>query len=100
MDNEEMTDDFRRQLLGMGIVRYDEQATLWDAARHCARTMGVPLAGGFAVVGAGAGSVTVPVLGAVPGYVAGMLAGFVLGTGACMAVNQGLIDDLKRLLDN
>jgi hypothetical protein len=100
MDDDAMTRDFRRQMLAMGIVRYDEHETLWSAARHCARKMGVPMAGGLAVVGAGAGSVTLPVLGAVPGYVAGMLAGFAIGTGSCMAVNLRYKNDLKRLLED
>lgn len=101
MDEQDaMNDDFRRQMLTLGIVRYDEQATLWQAAKHCARTMGVPAAGVGAVLGAGAGSVTVPGLGAVPGYLAGMLAGLAVGTGACMAVNWKHKNELRRLLED
>lgn len=98
-DDQAMTDDFRRQMLALGIVRYEQHDTLWTVARHCAR-VGVPMAGGLAVLGAGVGSVTVPVLGAIPGYVAGMLAGFAAGTGACMAVNMRYKNDLKRLLED
>ena len=99
-DSDVMPADFRQQLMSMGIVRYDQHQTLWSVAKHCARTMGVPGAGGLAVLGAGAGSVTVPVLGAVPGYVAGMLAGFAMGTGSCMAVNLRYERELKQLLSD
>lgn len=98
-DDEPMSDEFRRQMLALGIVRYDEHDTLWSVARHCAR-MGVPTAAAGGLALAGVGSVTVPVVGAVPGYLAGMLAGFAAGTSACMAVNMRYKNDLRRLLED
>ena len=93
------SDDFRKQMLGMGIVSYTQQDTLWDIGKRCARSGGIVTAGGVAALGAGAGAVTVPGIGSVPGAVAGMLAGMVMGTGACMAVNVRHRNALRQLLD-
>lgn len=97
---DEATDDFRREMLKMGIVSYNEQATLWDIAKKCGRTMGIPAAGGGMVLGASAGMVTVPGVGSVPGAVVGLLAGFVTGTAACTAVNVRHRDALRSLLND
>ncbi len=86
----EATDDFRRQMLGMGIVSYREQDTLWDIGKKCAGSIGVATAGGMAVLGAGAGPVTIPVVGSMPGVLAGM--------GTCMAVNVRHRNALRQLL--
>ena len=97
---DEAPDNIRREMLKMGIVSYDEQATLWDIAKKCSRTMGVTAAGGGMVLGASVGMVTVPGVGSVPGAVVGLLAGFVTGTAACTAVNVRHRDALRSLLND
>ena len=96
---EESTDDFRREMLKMGIVSYREQDRLWDIGKKCAKIMGVPAAGAGMVMGMGAGAVTVLGIGAVPGAVFGLLAGMVTGTAACTAVNVRHRNALRTLLD-
>lgn len=97
--DDEVPADFRRKALTLGVVRYDQHQTLWQIAKHCGKTMGVPAAGGLAVVGAGAGAVTVPGFGTVPGYLVGLLAGLALGTSSCMAVHLRYKARLQRLLE-
>ena len=96
---DETTDDFRREMLKLGIISYREQDTVWDIAKKCARTIGVPAAGAGLVMGSGAGAVTVPGIGAVPGALFGLLAGFGAGTLGCTAVNVRYRNDLRKLLD-
>ena len=58
---------------------------------------GLATAGSGAVVMAGAGAVTIPLVGSVPGWVAGFLAGFVGGTVLCTMVQRGVvIEALKK----
>ena len=85
------SDDFRREMLQLGIISYNEQDTLWDIAKKCARTAGIPAAGGGMVLGMGAG--------AVPGALVGMLAGLATGTAACTAANAKHRSALRTLLD-
>lgn len=93
------SDEFRQQMLAMGIISYREHESLWSIARRCAGTMGVPMGGAGLVMGAGAGTVTIPGVGAVPGAVAGFLAGFVAGTVTCSGLNLSYRDELRKLLD-
>lgn len=96
---DEMTNDFSREMLQMGIVSYKEQETLWDIGRKCARTIGVATAGAGFVYGSGAGAVAVPGVGAVPGAIVGLLGGLVAGTAACTAVNVRHRNELRKFLD-
>jgi hypothetical protein len=94
----DITQDFRSSLLQLGIVSYRDQETLWDIAKRCARTTGVPMGGAGAVMGLKAGAVTIPGVGAVPGAVAGFLAGLAAGTAACTAANVSHRGELRKLL--
>jgi hypothetical protein len=96
----EMTQDFRRELLVLGIIRYDEHETLWKIAKRCAGQAGVPMGGGLAVAAAGAGAVVIPGVGAIPGYLAGFLAGLAGGSMACTAANLRYRNELRQLLDD
>lgn len=88
-----------RQMMGIGIVRYDEQERVWEIARRCARDAGLPLAGGLAVAGMKAGTVTIPGVGTVSGAAAGALAGLVSGTLTCTALNIAVRDELRALAE-
>lgn len=70
----------------LGIVAPDRRDNLWRLAKHCAKTVGLPTGGGFAVLGAGAGTVSVGAL-TVPGWAVGFLVGLATGTSACVALN-------------
>jgi hypothetical protein len=98
-----MSDDnlqnFRRELIKLGILSYSEQDRLYDIALRCARTSGVALGGAGAVMGAGTANVMLPIIGTVPGAVAGFLAGLATGTMACTALHYGMKDQLRALLD-
>jgi hypothetical protein len=85
----DMTQDFRRELLKLGIIAYKEQETLWGIAKRCARTTGVPLAAGGAAASAALG----------PGAAAGFLAGLAAGTVSCTAANLAYRSELRKLLD-
>ena len=61
---DEQMERFRQELMGIGIISYREHDRLWDIAQHCARTAGIPTAGAGAVMGMGAGSVSIPGIGA------------------------------------
>lgn len=93
------SEEFRNQMLAMGIISYREQESLWSIAKRCALTTGVPMGGAGLVMGAGAGTVTVPLVGSLPGAVAGFLAGFAVGTATCSSLNLGYRDELRKLLD-
>ena len=89
---------FKQTMVKNGITGYSRSdlTYLYNIAKSCAKTNGIPVAGAGAVMAAGAGSVTIPVVGAVPGFVAGALAGFVGGTASCMIARS----TLKRGLDD
>lgn len=95
----EPTEAFRQELLRLGIIAYREQDTLWSIANRCAKTVGLPMGAGAAVMGFNAGAVTVPGVGAVPGALAAFLAGLATGTAACTAANLMYRDQLRQLLD-
>ena len=98
-----MSDDslqnFRRELIKLGILSYQEQDRLFDIGMRCARTSGIALGGAGAVMGAGTANVVLPLIGTVPGAVAGFLAGLATGTMACTALHYGMKDQLRTLLD-
>lgn len=86
-----------------GILGHKEQETLYEYARllkSCAKTTGVPLAGGAAVMGANAGAVVLPVVGSVPGAVAAALGGLLVGTGSCVALNLAAKQKLKEIAND
>jgi hypothetical protein len=92
-----MTSDFSRELLALGIFRFEEQARLWDVVKHFALVCGVPLGGGLATLGAKAGTVSVPGIGTVSGAAVGFLVGFAVGTATCTALNYSMQDELRSL---
>ena len=87
----------QNKLKQYGILGHKEQETLYELAKRCAKTTGVPAAGGAAVMGAQAGAVTLPVVGAVPGAVAAALGGLLVGTGSCVALNLAAKKKLKEI---
>ncbi len=88
---------FIEELSKIGILRFDEQENLWQLAKRCASTVGIPAAGAGLVMGAGVGgSVTLGTL-AIPAAVAGTLAGLAGGTMSCMMINVGMRDELRKL---
>jgi hypothetical protein len=93
---------FRENLAKNGIIGYspDKLEYLYNVAKICARTAGIPAAGATAVMAAGVGSVTIPGVGAVPGWVAGALAGFVSGTVSCTIMRVSFKEKLDELYLN
>jgi|GEM_PF-2241780 len=98
MEKEPVPAHFMKDMMKIGIISYDEQETLWQIARRCARTTGVTVAVPAALAGAAMGSVTVPGVGAVPGVVAGALAGFFSGTTQCVMTNSMFRAQLRLLI--
>lgn len=92
-----MDNSFVVELLKIGIVSYKEQETLFQIAKRCAKTTGVPMAGAGALMGIKAGSVVVPGVGTLAGPVAGALAGLFAGTFSCTMLNVSVRDELKKL---
>ncbi len=92
-----MDEKFVNTLMGLGIISYKEQEKVWQIAKRCAMTSGVPLAGAGAVMGAKMGTVTVPGVGTIAGSVAGALAGLFGGTISCTMVNMSMRNELKKI---
>ena len=87
MDDIEFDEEyFITQATALGVVSPDRRDNLWQLAKHCAAKVGVPMGGGFAVLGAGAGAVSLGTL-TVPGWAVGFLVGIATGTSACVALN-------------
>ncbi len=84
-------------MVSMGIVSTQEQETLWEMAKRCAKTIGGPSAVAFAIMGSKAGSIVVPGIGTVSGAVVAALGGLMTGTMSCMMVNYAVQDELRRL---
>lgn len=91
-------EEFKYNLMRNDIVGYSHSDVeyLYNVAKICAKTAGIPTAAATGVAMAGVGSVTIPGVGAVPGWVAGALAGFIGGTVSCTIVRGSL----KRQLDS
>ena len=96
----QLTEQFQRDLMSIGIVSYREQETLWDIAQRCARTVGVPLAGTGFLIGTQIGTVVIPGVGTVAGEIAGTLAGLAGGTIMCVTVNESLRSQLRALAND
>jgi len=88
---------FLTELRSMGIVSYREQETLFDIAKRCAATVGVPAAGGGAVAAAAIGGpISVGTL-TIPAALAGALAGLFGGTFSCVMLNESMKQELRDL---
>lgn len=94
-----MDQAFVRELLKIGIVSYDQQESLFQIAKRCARTTGIPMAGAGGLIGMSAGTIIVPGVGSIPGYLAGALAGLVSGTVSCSMLNAASRKQLKVLAE-
>lgn len=97
MDNE--LHQFQYHLMRNGLnYDYDDVKYLFSVAKQCAKTFGVASGLTAGTMMAGAGSVTIPGVGAVPGYVAGFLAGMVGGTAICTLQRASMKPGLDQLL--
>lgn len=95
MDERELQREYSK-LLGLHGT---ELETMTAIIRHCAVKGGMPLGAVGGVGMASAGSVAVPGVGAVPGWLVGFAAGFASGTLMCTMAQRGVvIEALKRLL--
>ena len=92
-----MDQKFTQELIKIGIISYKEQETLFQIAKRCASTTGIPMAGAGALIGLKAGTVTVPGIGTMAGSVAGALAGLLGGTISCTMLNVGMRQQLQSL---
>jgi hypothetical protein len=92
-----MDEKFVNTLMAIGIISYREQETVWQIAKRCAMTSGVPMAGAGALMGAKMGTITIPGYGTIAGSVAGALAGLFSGTVTCTMVNVSMRKELKKL---
>ncbi|WP_205749010.1 hypothetical protein [Frigidibacter oleivorans] len=91
----------QRELGTLLGLEQTEARTLAAIIRHCALKGGIPLGGAGAVGMAGAGTVVIPVVGAVPGWLAGFAAGFVGGTLMCTLAQRGVVvQSLKQTLSS
>ena len=80
---------FVEELMKLGILGYDEQESLWDIGRRCAKKIGIPTgigAWGYASWGANPAAATV------------FLGGLALGMATCSAVNLAHREQLRRLV--
>lgn len=85
-DTQELN-NFRRELLKIGIVSFREQETLFQIAKRCTK-MGIPTAGAGMVIGS-----AFPVVGTAVGTLVGMLA----GTISCTMLNASMRSELRKL---
>ena len=85
-DTQELN-NFKRELLKLGIVSYREHETLYQIAKRCTK-MGIPMAGAGAVIGS-----SFPIVGTTAGALVGMLA----GTVSCTMLNASMRNQLKQL---
>lgn len=92
-----MDQKFAEQLMTIGIISYKEQETLWQIAKRCGSTAGVPTAGAGAVLGANLGTVTIPGVGTIAGSLAGAIVGLAAGTLSCTMLNVSMRQELKKL---
>ena len=92
-----MGQNFVQSLMTIGILSYKEQETLWQIAKRCAATTGLPMAGAGFLLGMNAGTVFLPGIGSISGSVAGALAGLFSGTFSCTMLNRSMQQELKNL---
>ncbi len=74
----------------------DEAGSFLALVKHCAKKSGVPAGAAAGIAMAGVGSVTIPGIGAAPGWVVGALAGFASGTAVCTFAHKGVIHPAVR----
>ena len=98
-----MADDFRQMQREFGEVvglRDTEAQTLAAIVKECMAGPGLAMGGAGAVGMAGAGSVAIPVIGAVPGWLAGFAAGMAAGTFMCTMARRGaVVEQLKQSME-
>jgi hypothetical protein len=92
------SDDFRRELIKLGFISYNEQDTLWNIATRCAKISGLPLGIAIGVASAKGGTVVVPGVGTISAGLAGFLAGLTAGTAMCTAANLTYRNEMRSLL--
>ncbi len=92
-----LTQDMRNQMLQIGILSHNEQETMFQLAKRCAKTSGLPLGVAIGAAGTKAGTVALPGIGTISGAAAGFLAGLTTGTASCVALNLAAKDELKKL---
>ncbi len=80
---------FQKEIVKLGFYSYDEQQSIFDLAKRCARTSGLALGG--------AGAIGTAALG--PGAAVGFLAGMATGTAACTAGSLLYREQIKQLLE-
>lgn len=83
--------EFRKNLV-MACYNYNERQikNLYCVAVYCAVTMGIPLASSMAEGIGAIGTVTVPGVGTISGYLLGGLAGMAVGGGACTIYSKSI----------
>ncbi|MGB3799348.1 MAG: hypothetical protein WA952_05995 [Lewinella sp.] len=79
-----------KNMMAIGVLSYREQERLWDIAKRCTKTVGIPTAGAGFVLGSA---------GFVHGAVAGALGGLFYGTAACTLLNVTMKKQLKKLAE-
>lgn len=90
---------FQEKLLRLGFdYRPDEIAYLFEVAKSCARLSGLPLGAAMGAATAGVGSVIVPGIGSVPGWLVGVMAGFFSGTIMCTVFKGSIKTELDKLV--
>jgi hypothetical protein len=95
----QMSEDFRRELIKLGFLSYNEQDSLWKIATRCAKISGLPLGIAIGVASAKGGTVVVPGVGTISAGLAGFLAGLSTGTVMCTAANLTYRKEMRGLLD-
>lgn len=90
--------EFQDTLVKNELIGYShsQKLFLWNTAKQCFKMAGIPMGTGIGYMTAGAGSVTIPGIGAIPGWVAGFLAGAISGTVMCTIAKA----PLKPLVDS
>jgi hypothetical protein len=99
VDMAETTAEFRRELVKLGFLSYNEQDTLWSIAQRCAKISGLPLGIAIGAASAQGGTVVLPGIGTVSAGLAGFLAGLTTGTAMCTAANLTYRKEIQGLLE-
>ncbi|MCT2557826.1 hypothetical protein N0B51_02400 [Tsuneonella sp. YG55] len=81
--------DFQKEIVKLGFYSYDEQQSVFELAKRCAKTTGLSVGGAGAVMGAA---------GAGFGAAAGFLGGLVAGTAMCTAGSMLYREQIKEML--
>jgi hypothetical protein len=100
----DMSKEFISEIMKLGVISHSEQDTVWQIAKKCVKQIGIPAGAGGLVIGAKAGSVSIP-LGPIAapivmsGAMAGFLAGLAGGTISCTIMNTALRPQLRKLIE-